>query len=111
MSGQRPWVVDCADGSTASDVAVVVVSLFDHVDGVERTVGDPCVAGASALVAPRSRFRDLSRGQGKLSSRERCEDFSRRKLCTLVPTTAIPAGVVSFFGASLWLTSRCYISR
>jgi hypothetical protein len=32
-------MVDCADGSTASDVAAVVVSLFGHVDGVEQTVG------------------------------------------------------------------------
>jgi hypothetical protein len=40
--------------STASDAAVVVVSLFDHVDGVERTVGDPGVGGASASAAPRS---------------------------------------------------------
>jgi hypothetical protein len=63
MPGWRPWKVDYADGSTASDVAVVVVSLFDYVDGVERTVGDPGVGGASALVAPRSRFEGLTRRQ------------------------------------------------
>jgi hypothetical protein len=62
MPGRRPWKVDCADGSTASNVAVVVVSLFGHLDGVERTVGDPGVGGASALAAPRSRFGDLTRG-------------------------------------------------
>jgi hypothetical protein len=28
--------------------------LFGHVDGVERTVGDPGVVSASALAAPRS---------------------------------------------------------
>jgi hypothetical protein len=55
--------VDCAGGSTASDVAAVVVSLFGHVDGVERTMGDPGVGSASVLAAPRSRFGDLTRGQ------------------------------------------------
>jgi hypothetical protein len=40
------------DGSTASDMAALEVSLFGHVDGVERTVGDPGVSGASALAAP-----------------------------------------------------------
>jgi hypothetical protein len=40
----------------------VVVSLFGHVDGMERTVGDSGVGGALALTAPRSRFRDLTRG-------------------------------------------------
>jgi hypothetical protein len=52
--------VDCVVDSTASDMAVVVVSLFGHVDGVERTVGDPGVGGASALAAPRSRFGGLT---------------------------------------------------
>jgi hypothetical protein len=63
MPGRQPWKVDCADGSTASDVAAVVVSLFGHVDGVEWTVGVPGVGGASALAAPRSRFGGLTRGQ------------------------------------------------
>ena len=63
MPGRRPRKVDCAVGSTASNVAVVVVSLFGHGDGVERTTGDPGVGGASASAAPRSRFGDLSRGQ------------------------------------------------
>jgi hypothetical protein len=49
MSGRRPQKVDCADGSTVSVVAVVVVSLFGHVDGMEQTVGGPGVGGASAL--------------------------------------------------------------
>jgi hypothetical protein len=39
MPGRRTRKVDCADGSAASDVAVVVVSLVGHVDGVERMVG------------------------------------------------------------------------
>jgi hypothetical protein len=50
-------------GYTASDVAVVVVSLFGHVDDVERTVGDPGVGSASALAAPRSWFGGLTQGQ------------------------------------------------
>jgi hypothetical protein len=62
MTGRRSWKVDCVYGSTASDVAVVV-SLFGHVDGVERTVGEPGVGGASALADPRSWFGDLTRGQ------------------------------------------------
>jgi hypothetical protein len=59
MPGWRPWKVDCAVGFAASDV--VVAFLFGHVDGVERTVGDPVVGGASALVAPRSWFGGLTR--------------------------------------------------
>jgi hypothetical protein len=59
--GRRPWKVDCADGFTASDVAVVVASLFGHVDGVERTMGDPDVGSASALAASRSRCGGLTR--------------------------------------------------
>jgi hypothetical protein len=43
-----------------SGVAVVVVSLFGYVDGVERTVGDPGVGSALALAAPRSRFGGLT---------------------------------------------------
>jgi hypothetical protein len=54
MPGRRPWKADCADGSTAGNVAAVVVSLFGHEDGVERTVGVPGVGGASALATPRS---------------------------------------------------------
>jgi hypothetical protein len=54
MPGRRPWKADCADGSTAGNVAVVVVSLFGHEDGVERTVGVPGVGSASALATPRS---------------------------------------------------------
>jgi hypothetical protein len=41
-----------------------------HVDGIERTVGDPGVGSASALAAPRSRFGGLTRGQ-------RVAEFSR----------------------------------
>jgi hypothetical protein len=55
--------VDCTGGFTASDVAVVVVSLFGHVDGVERMMGDPGVSSASALAASRSRCGGLTRGQ------------------------------------------------
>jgi hypothetical protein len=54
MPGRRPWKVDCADGSTASDMAVAVASLFGHVDGMERTVGDPGVGDASASAAAKS---------------------------------------------------------
>jgi hypothetical protein len=63
MLGRRPWKVDCADDSAASDVAVVVASLFGHVDGMEQTVGDPGVGDASASAAPRSRFGNLTREQ------------------------------------------------
>jgi hypothetical protein len=63
MPGWRPRKVDCAGGSTASDVAAVMVSLFGHVDGVEWTMGDPGVGSASVLAAPRSLFGDLTRGQ------------------------------------------------
>jgi hypothetical protein len=45
MSGRRPRKVDCADGSAASDVAVVMVSLFGHVDGEERMAGELGVGG------------------------------------------------------------------
>jgi hypothetical protein len=51
------------NGSTASDVAAVVVSLFGHVDGMERTVGDPGVGGALAMATSRSRFGGLTRRQ------------------------------------------------
>jgi hypothetical protein len=37
------------DDSTTNDVAVVMVSLFGHVDGEERTVGDPG-GGSSQIV-------------------------------------------------------------
>jgi hypothetical protein len=63
MPGWRPWKVDCAVGFAASDVAVVVVFLFGYVDGMEQTVGDPGVGGASALAAPRSWFGGLTREQ------------------------------------------------
>jgi hypothetical protein len=62
MPGRRPWKVDCANDSMASDAAVVVVSLLGHVDGEERTVGDVGVGGASALAAPKSSFGGLTRG-------------------------------------------------
>jgi hypothetical protein len=61
MPGRRPWKVDRADDSTASDAAVVVVSLLGHVGGEERTLGDSGVGGASALAAPRSSFGGLAR--------------------------------------------------
>ena len=108
MPGRRPWKVDRTVDSTASDVAAVVVSLFGHVDGVERTVGDPGAGGASALTALRSRFGDLTRRQRAAKFWERCEDFSEPKLNTLAPTAAMPVGVVTLLGASLWLSSPCY---
>jgi hypothetical protein len=61
MPGRRPRKADCTVGSTAGNVAVVVVPLFGHADGVERTMGVPGVGGASALVAPRSCFGNLPR--------------------------------------------------
>jgi hypothetical protein len=39
------------------------LSLIGHVDGVERTMGDPGVGSASALAASRSRCGGLTRGQ------------------------------------------------
>jgi hypothetical protein len=48
------------DDSTTSDVAVVTVFLFAHVDGDEWTMRDTGVGGVSALTAPRSRFRGLT---------------------------------------------------
>jgi hypothetical protein len=93
--------VDCADGSTASDVAVVVVSLFGHVGGVERTVGDPGVGGASALTTPRSWLGDLTQDSGWLGSRDWGEDFSGQKLIALGPMAVMPAGVIFLLGASL----------
>jgi hypothetical protein len=62
MPGWQPRKVDCAGGSTASDVAAAVVSLFGHVDDMERAVGDLGVGSASILAAPRSRFGDLIQG-------------------------------------------------
>jgi hypothetical protein len=56
MPGRRPWRVDRTDDSTASDVAVVMVSLFGHVDGEEWVVGDP--GGGSSQIA----FRRLNSG-------------------------------------------------
>jgi hypothetical protein len=44
-------------------VAVVVVSLFGHSDGVEKTVGDPGVGGSLVLAAHRLRFGVLTWGQ------------------------------------------------
>jgi hypothetical protein len=108
MPGWRPRKVDCMDGSTVSDVAAVVVFLFGHVDGVERTVGYPGVGDASTLPAPRSQFGGLTQDNGRLSSRERSEDFSGRKLSALAPMAAMPAGVVSLLRASLWLSSPRY---
>jgi hypothetical protein len=45
---------------------------------------------------------------GRLSSGKRCEDFSGRKLSVLASTAVMPAGVVTFLGASMWLSSRRY---
>jgi hypothetical protein len=55
--------VDCADNSTASDMAAVVAFLFGHLDGMERMVGNPGVGDALALAAPTLRFSGLTRGQ------------------------------------------------
>jgi hypothetical protein len=42
--------VDRTVGFTASDVAAVVVSLFVHVDDMERTVGDHGVGSSQIAV-------------------------------------------------------------
>jgi hypothetical protein len=44
MPRRRPRKVDSVDDSTASDLAVVMVALFGHAGGQERTMGDPGVA-------------------------------------------------------------------
>jgi hypothetical protein len=112
MPGWRPRKGDCAGGSTASDMAAVVVSLLGHVDGVERTVGDLGVGSASVLAAPRSRFGDLTRGQraAKFSGAVRGFFFGR-KLSASAPAAAMPVGVVTLLGASVWLSSPRYGSR
>jgi hypothetical protein len=38
MPRRRPRNVDCAGDSTVSDVAVVMVALFGHASGKERTI-------------------------------------------------------------------------
>jgi hypothetical protein len=52
MPGWRPWKVDYADGSPASDVAAMMIPFFGHVGGKERTLGDFGVGGVSAPAAP-----------------------------------------------------------
>jgi hypothetical protein len=47
-------------------------------------------------------------GSGRLSSRAWCEATSGRKLSAEAPTTAMPAGVVTLLGASLWVPSPRY---
>jgi hypothetical protein len=71
--------VDCANDFTGSIAAVVVVSLFGHVDGVERTVGDPGVGGTSTLTTPRSRSRGLTQGQWMAEFSEAVRGFFRAK--------------------------------
>jgi hypothetical protein len=56
--GPGRWI--WTDGSTESDVVMVVISLFGHVDGVERTVGDPGVGNTLDLAPPRPQFGDLT---------------------------------------------------
>jgi hypothetical protein len=60
MPGRRPWKAECAGGSTAGDVAVLMASLFGRVDGVEREAGDLGVGVASAWATPRSRGGGLA---------------------------------------------------
>jgi hypothetical protein len=103
MPGRRPRKADCTVDFTAGNVAVVVVSLFVHGDGVEWTMGVPGVSGASALVAPRSCFGNLPRGL-------RAAKFSGRGVRMLpdessAPATAMLEGVVTLLGASLWVFS------
>jgi hypothetical protein len=79
MPGRRPRKVDCAGGSTASDVSAVAVSLLDHLGGVEQTVGDPGVGGALALPAPRSWLGGLTRGQRAAEFSGAVQGFFRAK--------------------------------
>jgi hypothetical protein len=100
--------VDCADSSTANDVVAVVASLFGHVDGVERTVGDPSAGDASALATPRSRFGNLTREQRAAEFSGVVRGFFGRKLSASAPTAAMPAGIVTLLGLLLWLSSLHY---
>jgi hypothetical protein len=75
---RRPRNMDCAGDFTMRDV-VVVVSLFGHVHGVERMVGDPTVHIASSLAAPRSRFEGLTRGQWAAEFLGAVQGFFRAK--------------------------------
>jgi hypothetical protein len=110
MPGRRPWKVDYADDSTTSDVAVVVASLFGHVDGVERTVGDPGVGDALALAAPRSRFGNLTREQQAAEFSGVVRGFFRAKAQRLGTNGGDACGCLSPLGgvvvailSALWL--------
>jgi hypothetical protein len=94
-------------------------SIFGHVDGEERTLGDfgvggvsalttprSCVCGVSASAAPRSCVRGLSWGQwAHAGDRERHEGFSERNLSAPAPTPTVHAGIVTLLGAPLGLPS------
>jgi hypothetical protein len=54
--------VDCTGVLVASDVAVVVVLFFGHLDGDERAAGDPGIDDTSVLAPPRSRSGGQARG-------------------------------------------------
>lgn len=103
MPGWRPRKVDCAGVSSASVVAVVVVSPLGHVDGEERVMGGLGVGGASASAIP-DRVLAAYLGDNERGGRRGAfEGFSGRKLCASAPSAAMPAGIVTFLGASMRL--------
>jgi hypothetical protein len=99
------------DSSMASDVAMVVVSHFGHVDDVEWTVRDPGVGGASVLAAPRSWFGSLTRGHRAAEFSGAVQGFFGRKLSASAPTATMPMGIVILLGVLLWSFSLRYISE
>ena len=52
MPGRQPWKVDCAFISPASDMAVVMIFLFDHENGEEGAAGDPVLAALQQSQLP-----------------------------------------------------------
>ena len=66
-AGAAALKVDCTGVSTASDVAVVMVSLLGYVDGEERTLG-VLVLGRFGFATPTTREK-LTRGAPVLVTR------------------------------------------
>jgi hypothetical protein len=84
----------------------LVAFLFCHVDGVERTIGDPGVGSASALAAPRSWLGEQTREQWANEFSGAVQGFfSERKLSALAPMAVMHVGVVMLLGAWLWSSS------
>jgi hypothetical protein len=63
MLGRRPRKVDCTDGSTASDVAVVMAFSWSHEGGEEWVLGVSGVGGVSAWSVSISRGRSSAQGR------------------------------------------------